>query len=825
MDWAPQTFLLSVESIDGEVGLWVGGIMGNAVIRSSHKAGVVIWPFWLPFIPFLFVLLLCSFWNGCVLLIPWCIIILGIKSAFFAGRLGWLRLGVSLNKGDIRKDQVLVYRYNFLSLSLFFLLSSLQGLENIRLGQKPLCVVYFRSSWIRGVGYNWESGGIRALKTKRVVISLYALYHRSACIFHSGLFFLFLGNLSLILWFVASLSGISTIRATSAFLILGIGCCVQGSCISQGVIRLELVTMSMGMLGFWGWVPMIGKWYQESLLVWIGERKLVRRKLWSKSRIFEDQENTKEFKIAQKRGCNMNFRVLVFGCDAIRCSLYDQNLGIDCVDSIIEWQGYYGNIKKLLNWGVWDLHSYNNKAVMQSMKRSKGNSNCYFWPMMFLFKGVFWEYWTCENMRDIRRRRWARMMCIIKRLQGSCTLIKQYYGKKRDQQNMTVCCVKGWTKILWYKINIGAYPKSGCWIDKPVGSKYIQVDKGCMFREWYKIVVEEMWIVFEFIVMTLYISYMKWLLKSTDWEPSVKDWTTETDGYVVQFYEEKRLRIDGQLNMGIDVLIKVFLKLIVSLDADLKWFLNGFIIVWLELKWWWAVCDYGIDRVATMNIWALRLYGWSNSVRWREYLGVMGNWAESKWTNYKYAKIAEMGIWAWWFCGRSSRLRWRQSLGATIWGAEGNWAISNLEIDGTNKLGDVSYWIVWAIWRPNCEQGITVWGGDLEGVYVKWTQGVKVNCGRIWVQIWAKTWALLKWNEGWYNENMGNRCTKRKRIVQSLDRILCGPMLWSKFDCVVYVMGLSWPLGFRYGIRCYSLYRIARFLVWVMLDLGPISRV
>ncbi|MFS7927018.1 hypothetical protein Hanom_Chr04g00303981 [Helianthus anomalus] len=329
LGWAPQNFLSSVESLVGEVGLWVGGTLGIAVIRSTHNTGVVIWPFWLPFIPVMFVLLLCGSWSGYVPLILWCVIILRIESAFFDWRIGWLRLGISLNKGDIRKDQVLVNRYNFLSLSLFFLFSSIQGLENIWLGQIPVCVVYFRSVWIRGVGYNWESGGIRALKARRVVIFLYTLYHRSASFFHSVLIFLFLGNLSLVFCFVASLSGLSTILATFACLIKGLGCYVQGRCTNHGEIRLELVTMSRtlfstlnfvsiflvpisdkqsltywfsfkpvswfciesfesdllgskGILGIWDWVAMIRRRYEKIMQMWLEGGKLLRWKCWHK---------------------------------------------------------------------------------------------------------------------------------------------------------------------------------------------------------------------------------------------------------------------------------------------------------------------------------------------------------------------------------------------------------------------------------------------------------------------------------------------------------------------------------------------------------------
>ncbi|MFS8019354.1 hypothetical protein Hanom_Chr15g01402811 [Helianthus anomalus] len=61
-----------------------------------------------------------------------------------------MRLEVSLCLGDIRKVQVFVVRYIFFSLCFGF--SSLQRLEIPFLGQKPVCVVFSGSIWIRGGG-------------------------------------------------------------------------------------------------------------------------------------------------------------------------------------------------------------------------------------------------------------------------------------------------------------------------------------------------------------------------------------------------------------------------------------------------------------------------------------------------------------------------------------------------------------------------------------------------------------------------------------------------------------------------------------------------
>ncbi|KAJ0954855.1 hypothetical protein HanRHA438_Chr00c07g0846941 [Helianthus annuus] len=101
MDWAPQTFLLSVESIDGEVGLWVGGIMGNAVIRSTSRSWVVFWLLQPSFRPLCWVLVFGLIFSWCIRLYITLLMSLflsecRLNSAFGYWVLGVSRLGMSL---------------------------------------------------------------------------------------------------------------------------------------------------------------------------------------------------------------------------------------------------------------------------------------------------------------------------------------------------------------------------------------------------------------------------------------------------------------------------------------------------------------------------------------------------------------------------------------------------------------------------------------------------------------------------------------------------------------------------------------------------------
>ncbi|MFS8033112.1 hypothetical protein Hanom_Chr17g01565631 [Helianthus anomalus] len=73
----------------------------------------------------------------------------GTKSVIIDWELGKLRLEVSLYMGDIRLVQVFVNRCFF---SVYCFISRfVQRLENLGIGQEPLCVVYCNSSWIRSL--------------------------------------------------------------------------------------------------------------------------------------------------------------------------------------------------------------------------------------------------------------------------------------------------------------------------------------------------------------------------------------------------------------------------------------------------------------------------------------------------------------------------------------------------------------------------------------------------------------------------------------------------------------------------------------------------
>ncbi|MFS8002534.1 hypothetical protein Hanom_Chr13g01203191 [Helianthus anomalus] len=146
--------------------------------------------------------------------------------------------------GVIRVDQAFVNRH---LIPLFcFVFRSVQRLENLFLGQIPVCVGLIRSSWISSCGNGEGScfrvnGVIRVLKAFWVVILLNSWPIRTDFIFHSTLCCYFLGNLSLFYFFVASLFGTSTILAASALLCGNLGFFMLWGCMCLGVIRKGIV--------------------------------------------------------------------------------------------------------------------------------------------------------------------------------------------------------------------------------------------------------------------------------------------------------------------------------------------------------------------------------------------------------------------------------------------------------------------------------------------------------------------------------------------------------------------------------------------------------
>ncbi|KAM0057220.1 hypothetical protein Hdeb2414_s0005g00155641 [Helianthus debilis subsp. tardiflorus] len=190
-----------------------GGNQGIAGIRRWYNTRVVIWPYRLPKFFLALCFLLCSVLGVCVLLLLLIESDQRSKSAAMFWDLGFLGLGISLVSGVTRMDQVSDPR--FISL-VFFIFRPGQRLENLISDLKLVCVVSHRSSgfsavWIRGVGFFWETDGIRLLKAFWVVILLKILCHRS---------------------------GVLTIQVISAFCEWGLGFFVLWEGTNQGGIRM-----------------------------------------------------------------------------------------------------------------------------------------------------------------------------------------------------------------------------------------------------------------------------------------------------------------------------------------------------------------------------------------------------------------------------------------------------------------------------------------------------------------------------------------------------------------------------------------------------------
>ncbi|KAJ0475298.1 hypothetical protein HanHA300_Chr13g0463911 [Helianthus annuus] len=216
MGWDPQIFFLSVESLAGEVGYRVGDILGIAGIRCTDNAGVVIWPFGLP---------CCSL----VVLRFYCVECC-------------LRLGGSLNHGDIRLDPIHMVR-TLISSFYFCFFRTKYGLENLfidRLTVWVLCFVFFwiKPFWVRGRGILLGSGDIRRHKTLRVVICFSSLFFRLIILF---IWFIVLVGIQIWLFFCLTicLGLFLALMVKSAILIGILGCIwLRRSC-NLGVIRLD----------------------------------------------------------------------------------------------------------------------------------------------------------------------------------------------------------------------------------------------------------------------------------------------------------------------------------------------------------------------------------------------------------------------------------------------------------------------------------------------------------------------------------------------------------------------------------------------------------
>ncbi|KAJ0726796.1 hypothetical protein HanPI659440_Chr12g0474431 [Helianthus annuus] len=294
----------------------LGGNQGIAGIRRRYNTRVVIWPYRLPKFFLALCFLLCSVLGVCVLLHLLIESDQRSKSATVFWVLGFFGLGISLVSGVTRMDQVSDPRIIFF---VFFIFRPGQRLENLISDLKLVCVVSHRSSgfsavWIRGVGFFWETGGIRLLKAFWVVILLKILCHRSgaltiqvisafcewglgffvlwegtnqggirmgtAVVFRtlfSALFcfllFLVLGSSSKpCLSWLCRLEGVSTILATYAVVDGNLGVLMLWGCICPGVIRKEIITVCRTLFStyysFWFFLePYSGN---QSRFLWLG---------------------------------------------------------------------------------------------------------------------------------------------------------------------------------------------------------------------------------------------------------------------------------------------------------------------------------------------------------------------------------------------------------------------------------------------------------------------------------------------------------------------------------------------------------------------------
>ncbi|MFS7901517.1 hypothetical protein Hanom_Chr01g00000601 [Helianthus anomalus] len=863
---------MSVESLDGEVGNWVGGNLGTAVIRCYYNSGVVFWPVWLPYTSVLFDFLCCDVWCGCVLLILWLFCKPRIESASFVRRLGCMRLGTSHNKGAIRQDQVFVYRYSSLHLS-WFILSSLQRLEIMCIGQKPVCVGYLRSIWIRGEGFFWVSGGIRALKARRVVILLNSVHFRPVGIFHSCLIFLFLGHLNLFSFFVASLSGASTILAASACLFMGVGLYVQRSCTSQGDIRMELVTMfrtsisspnfvsillvpcsdkqslicwcsfmtvsrvytesfesdplgSEGILGIWGWVVMIRRRYVETMLVCLDDWGCLK---WYGKNTYNSSVGQNKIKMSKyvcRRFQWMNVKMLIVGWDVIGHILVGRNLiewswlvrGNGCSrqkfrcyeETVIKWQGYNGNNVNLLIWKGWGLHSYCFTIVRQIGRIWKSYSRCQYPSLLLWGPGAIWVYRNYNIKRRVQIFQKAGCSSIVTlEVEG----IELVLGDRSINLLKFLFLIKQWSICRkngqWTSIKDGVVcRKSQLW-KKGQGSptanfyavfclKSLRLEKNhgsCLIFVWWK-----NWLVRHIIEVCLKFDWgIKWLVKRVIICQMESPAKAIKKSYAVNWSYKLR---DG---------MKRLLKLILDKVEKYRQIfgLNAVIIMVSRYKFVWIRCfnPGGVVGLACGKRWIL--------VRIIERVACMV-FLRVDWTiNACINKPIIM----------------RAGAGESFWADKTGYIwLGFFIISGTYELRGTVYWALGKKWKPKGRPGIINWSGKLDWVFVQWAQWALVIFVWTWANIWVmETWADKRGNvvvtKGWAKRKWFNCIMGRKCCVS---RIINDQVVWPKLFCSVslsglmkiicdegrfslsfrlflvriwvYVMGLCWPVGFRFGL-------------------------
>ncbi|MFS8013829.1 hypothetical protein Hanom_Chr15g01337641 [Helianthus anomalus] len=804
MVWDPQIFRLSVESIDGKVGKWVGGYLGIAEIRSTSCAWVVFWLLQLFFRTLCCVLeyvLFISWWYRlCLtLLISLFFLEYSINSADGFWALGCLRLGISLHMGDIRLEQIFVCRSVIL-----------------RLGKRPVCVVFFRSLWInlhefRGGGiFYGVSGEIRALKAEWVVISLNTLHPRTAFIFHSALSF-FLGNLILFSWFVVSLKGSLTILTTSAFVLGSLGFMVPWGGTCQGDIRMEIAIEIRTLIStpnfFCTFIELIGG--NQSLHLWF----LSKLFSWFEALLFFFLNPFGFFGFWGNMGWNGGIRgwgyygnkinmelLFIVGrrsssrgmntCKYKVCISDDMDDGVkqtikvwrfmrsslECIE-INVWEGYFGNIGKFDDVGQVQIVG----CKRWNQCKYKGTDRFLQWIRQCL-DGL--NEWTEKVLClcGVWVRPILKLLNAARPNENTKVVKDQYWLGAKYKLVVTDLAVGGYIDkgINWLFFNMNRIIMLG----RVIGWRFCRrkVQRNCQnFRNKNH-------------VKLTYLSSDKAGL----W---IESWT-------------KMMRYRRKYGLCIKVVCWIFVW-----EGYCRYFGNSEVARQLEMfscrKWWrWKHKNTALFICWTR--WCLNgLYG---KLEMNKTQSIHINpW---KWS---WAFLVRLILLANSRCLAAENGRIEEAVNtiACYLGDRGILGILEIKMLGFKWNHDD---FLKSVWWLNClVRWILNWSGQMNWVSAKWAHlGIqKFNWS------WANLWLLVIWATGMGNEDMGIGYTKRKWMVYYLGRNFCDREVWPKSHCLlricglskkssdgrrvsmsfrnflvkfwVYVMGLCWPVGFRFG--------------------------
>ncbi|KAJ0475299.1 hypothetical protein HanHA300_Chr13g0463921 [Helianthus annuus] len=777
-----------------------------------------------------------------------------LNSALGYWVLGVSRLGMSLCLGDIRQDQIFAVWFSCFSSKVYFF-SSKQRSENLWLGQRPVCVVYFGSFWIstlvpKGGGVSfWESGGIRDSKAKRVVILLNSLCHSSAVIFHSDLFLCLIGNLILFLCFVVSLKGSFTILTTSATACGRLGFVVLGGGTHHGEIRLEIATMfrtlystpilvfnfldlisgnqsqlywflskpvswffdvsfesdllgSKGILGSWGWAVVIKRRDFVTMLVYLDVGRLL---IWN----FCYKGSSTDVQTCGADRCNVYVRRLISWCWLIKSDRCNRQKCRGYVKTDLEWQGHYGNSVKVLKRECWALDSFLNAVVRQIERIWKDSRSYQHCRMLFGLLGLFCSFG--KVLFGIHRRlqgyywKYASSRIILQGCDDVYELLKEF------------CRTEGVCKL---------YEICSCHLCSIIIDRNKLFCKSCMFSKWYWVVLKWVEAMFEYMGKVVYFSNDSWLMKYTDWEFRIKNWTIGNGRFIVRVYEGKRILSAGQVNWRF-VLLRVCFKLV--LIKTHVWNRLLFRMIIADNNFW----PCGNNDEAKCQYW---LVGRKNSMmtKWPvvNYRGMGTNWfiIDMKWITIwgvaeAYGLVIKLGLgmvfgrnWGLGYkiaclgldCLLNAYWCWYVRARCTVGGKQSEWPKIYCFRRLLKKLSKISF-IMW---------------GRLLGVGVirmksgKWVWAESILGGIFASVIWPMivSWILEK--KRWWAKSIRDR----KRDGSSSGKLwMCGwawafKMLSSLNSLVFkfwfYEMGLSWPVGFRYGL---GLYRKAHFVCFYLI--------